>query len=171
MDNIAGTFYKVSFEEYVRECREHDVERCSLTDEEILRDEYEKITLPRRATTGSAGYDFYAPSRFAVNDCSKLIPTGIRCKINPGWTLMLYPRSGLGMKFGFRLLNTTGIIDEDYYNAENEGHIMARVAADKLVILDPGSRFMQGVFVRYGVTEDDDANGVRTGGFGSTGGN
>lgn len=83
--------------------------------------------------------------------------------------LALFPRSGLGFKHGMRLKNTVGIIDSDYYNADNEGHIMAKIDVDYGFIGEEGDRFMQGVFLPYGVTTDDNANGERTGGFGSTG--
>ena len=84
---------------------------------------------------------------------------------------MCVPRSGLGFKYGCRLVNTCGIIDEDYYYADNEGHIMAKITCDKGFKLASGDRFMQGIFVPYAVTADDDPiASERTGGFGSTGG-
>ena len=134
------------------------------------------ITLPKRATKGSAGYDFYIPNdhpgiTLKHNEFT-LIPTGIRCKIEDGWVLMLFPRSGLGFK-GLRLYNSTGIIDSDYYYADNEGHIMAKIVNSgfETITLRGGDRFMQGVFVPYGIVEDDDATEKRSGGIGSTGTN
>ena len=86
--------------------------------------------------------------------------------------LKCYPRSGLGFKYRMQLDNTVGIIDSDYYNADNEGHIMAKITndtkEDKIMEIENGKGFMQGIFVEYGITEDDDANGIRTGGFGHT---
>ena len=86
--------------------------------------------------------------------------------------LHLYPRSGLGFKFRLQLNNTVGIIDSDYFNSDNEGHIFAKITNDsnegKVLKLQAGEGFMQGIFLEYGITEDDDADGVRNGGFGST---
>ena len=87
--------------------------------------------------------------------------------------LHLYPRSGLGFKYRLQLNNTVGIIDSDYYNSDNEGHIFAKITNDsnegKTLELKAGEGFMQGIFLEYGITQDDEADGVRNGGFGSTG--
>lgn len=134
---------------------------------------YDAIALPRRATSGSAGYDYYIPYPLTLEPGQTAkIPTGIRCKIEDGWVLCNYPKSGLGFKFRLQLNNTVGIIDSDYYYSDNEGHIFAKITNDsnegKVVKLDAGAGFMQGIFMPYGITIDDDAQGVRNGGFGST---
>ncbi len=134
---------------------------------------YDKIKLPKRATAGSAGYDFFAPFDIELKAGESIkIPTGIRVRIDDGWVLSLYPRSGLGFKFRLQLDNTIGIIDSDYYFSDNEGHIFAKITNDskegKTVKIAAGTGFMQGIFTEYGITADDDANGVRNGGFGST---
>ena len=86
--------------------------------------------------------------------------------------LCLYPRSGLGFKYRLQLNNTVGIIDSDYYYSDNEGHIFAKITNDsnenKVVTIQKGTGFMQGIFVEYGITIDDDTTIVRNGGFGST---
>lgn len=134
---------------------------------------YESIKLPKRATAGSAGYDFYAPFdiKLAPGETIK-VPTGIRVWIEDGWVLKIYPRSGLGFKFRLQLNNTVGIIDSDYYNSDNEGHIFIKITNDsnegKTVEIPAGSGFAQGIFIEYGITVDDEADGVRNGGFGST---
>ena len=136
-------------------------------------DIYESIKLPKRATSGSAGYDFYAPFDIVLKpgETAK-IPTGIRAWIEDGWVLKLYPRSGLGFKFRLQLNNTVGIIDSDYYKSDNEGHIFIKITNDtnegKTIEIPAGTGFAQGIFVEYGITIDDDADGVRNGGFGST---
>ena len=134
-------------------------------------DAYNSITLPKRATSGSAGYDFFAPYDFtlAPNETIK-VATGIRVKIDEGWVLKIYPRSSLGFKYRLRLDNTVGIIDSDYYYADNEGHIFIKITnlGDKPLTVEKGKAFAQGVFVEYGITIDDDACALRTGGFGST---
>lgn len=127
--------------------------------------------LPRRATSGSAGYDFYAPLDFelAPGDTVK-IPTGVRAWIKPGWVLLLFPRSGLGFKYRLQLNNTVGVVDSDYFDALNEGHIFIKLhnAGDRPLRLHAGEAVAQGVLLPFGIVEDDDADGVRTGGFGST---
>lgn len=161
MQRIAK-FEKVSFTQFSESFFGEDVRRV-----------YDAIKLPQRATQGSAGYDFYltcdlclAPGQTA------LIPTGIRVRIDEGWTLQLYPRSGLGFKFRLQLNNTVGIIDSDYYFSKNEGHVFCKITNDskegKTIELKEGDAFCQGIFLPFGITVDDDAQGVRDGGFGST---
>ena len=131
------------------------------------------ILMPRRATSGSAGYDFFAPAGFTLAPGETiLLPTGVRARIDEGWVLKLYPRSGLGFKYRLQLNNTVGIIDSDYFNALNEGHIMLKLTnasnEGRTLEVRPGEAVAQGVFVEYGITVDDEACAVRTGGFGST---
>lgn len=133
----------------------------------------EEIRLPRRATAGSAGYDFFAPAGFSLNPGETiLLPTGVRCRMEPGWVLKLYPRSSLGFKYRLQLNNTVGIIDSDYFGAKNEGHIMLKLtyasSEGRALTVQPGEAVAQGVFVEYGITVDDDVCEVRTGGLGST---
>ena len=132
---------------------------------------YDTLKLPRRATTGSAGYDFYAPVALTLDPGQTVkIPTGIRARIEPGWVLMLFPRSGLGFKYRLRLDNTVGVIDADYFGAKNEGHIFIKLTNEgtKTLTLNAGDAFAQGVFLPFGITEDDEASEARVGGFGST---
>lgn len=132
---------------------------------------YETIKLPKRATAGSAGYDFFAPAPIALQAGETVkVPTGIRCRMDNDRVLAIFPRSGLGFKFKLALDNTVGIIDADYYGADNEGHIMIKMTnrGDKDLAVEQGKAFAQGIFLAYYLTDDDDASGVRTGGFGST---
>lgn len=149
-------FYKVSLDEFLKDGNKAD---------------YEQICLPKRATAGSAGYDFFAPYSFtlAPNQTIK-VATGIRVQIDEGWVLKIYPRSSLGFKYRLRLDNTVGIIDSDYFYADNEGHIFIKITnlGDKELVVEQGKAFAQGVFVEFGITVDDECDGVRTGGFGST---
>ena len=132
---------------------------------------YTELCLPKRATAGSAGYDFFAPSEIYLqpNQTAK-IPTGIRVKIDEGWVLKIYPRSSLGFKYRLRLDNTVGIIDSDYFNADNEGHIFIKITncGNTPLTVEKGKAFAQGIFVEYGITVDDDCLTTRTGGIGST---
>lgn len=171
-----GKFEKVSFESYVKAQTSYQGRHMKL--------EYDHLKLPERATTGSAGYDFYAPFEFELYPSimdekgyfepgqSILIPTGIRCKIKKGWFLMLVPRSSLGFNYRLQMDNTVSIIDSDYYGAENEGHIMLKLTNNsnkkKILVVKEGDRIAQGIFLPFGITTDDNATGTRTGGIGST---
>ena len=131
----------------------------------------ENVKLPRRATSGSAGYDFYAPEAFELKPGEEIkIPTGVRCAILEGWYLGIFPRSGLGFKYRCGLANTVGIIDSDYYFSDNEGHIMVKVVnnGNKVIKVGAGEAFCQGIFQRYGLTIYDNESGIRNGGMGST---
>ena len=127
--------------------------------------------MPYRATKGSAGYDFYSPVDITLkpNEIAK-IPTGIRCRIDDSFVLQIYPRSSLGFKYQMCLLNTVGIIDSDYYNADNEGHIIIGIVnrGTKDLTINKGDRFVQGIFTKYFLAVEDDDKQERHGGFGST---
>jgi dUTP pyrophosphatase len=138
-----------------------------------IKEFYELLKLPKRATKGSAGYDFYAPFDITLAPGETIkVPTGIRAKMEDNYVLKLYPRSGLGFKYRLQLNNTVGIIDSDYYYSDNEGHIFAKITNDsnenRTLEIKQGTGFMQGIFVEYGITIDDDATETRNGGFGST---
>lgn len=155
-------FEKVSHEQYLMDCEKKEKDEI-----------YSNIKLPKRATKGSAGYDFYAPFDIVLNPGETIkIPTGIRVQMEENYVLKLYPRSGLGFKYRLQLNNTVGIIDSDYYYSSNEGHIFAKITNDsnegKTIVIHQGEGFMQGIFVEYGITIDDDCQGIRDGGFGST---
>lgn len=162
-------FLKVSKGNFVDSMKE---EFPQYTEGEILA-MYESLTLPKRATKGSAGYDFFAPFSFRLSPGETIkIPTGIRARMEEGWVLKLYPRSGLGFKYRLQMNNTVGIIDSDYFDSDNEGHIFIKLTNDsnegKSLEVPQGSGFAQGIFLEYGITVDDSAEGVRNGGFGST---
>ena len=167
--NKIAKFEKVSFEQFKK-----DYIDCFNEDNEIkIKEIYDLIKLPKRATKGSAGYDFYSPITFTLKPSESIkIPTGIRVKIEEGWFLANFPRSSLGFKYRLQLNNTVGIIDADYYNALNEGHIMTKLTNDskenKEVTIEQGIAFSQGIFLQFGIVVDDDTDEVRIGGFGST---
>jgi len=161
-------FYKVSYEQF--EGAMLDDFHCS---KEEIKKIYDELKLPKRATKGSAGYDFYTPIDIRLEPGQTIkIPTGIRCEMNIRWVLMIYPRSGLGFKYRLQLNNTVGVIDSDYFYSDNEGHIYIKMTNDsnegKIVEVASGQGVAQGIFMQYGIVEDDDANEKRNGGFGST---
>lgn len=169
MAKRVAQFHKVSYEQY----EEAMLDTFGPLGADEIREIYDGIKLPKRATAGSAGYDFYVPFPIALSPGKTLkVPTGIRVEMQDNWVLKCYPRSGLGFKYRLQLNNTVGIIDSDYFYSDNEGHIFAKITNDsnegKVIELEAGTGFMQGIFVEYGITMDDNVTTVRNGGFGST---
>lgn len=172
--NKVAKFHKVNFEQFLSDWIKafENFDLQSTENVEALRKTWENITLPKRSTVGSAGYDFVSPVDFDLNPGEEIkIPTGIRCEIDCNWVLTIHPRSSLGFKYQIGLANTTGIIDSDYYNSDNEGHIMVKLVnrGNKIFSTNKGDKIVQGIFLPYGITVDDNTDGVRNGGFGSTG--
>lgn len=136
--------------------------------------DYNELKIPCRATRGSAGYDFFSPISFKLKPGQTIkVPTGIKCSLNHRNVLMLFPRSSYGFKYRMQLDNTVGVVDQDYYNNEsNEGHIYIKVTNDskddKVLTIDKGDAFAQGIIMNYSITDDDDVMNLRTGGIGST---
>lgn len=157
-------FEKISYEQWHKDFGDNDKH----TFDEIL----DEIALPKRATKGSAGYDITTPYDIHLEPNEEInVPTGLKCKIANGWFMGAFPKSGLGFKYYVRLANTIGVIDEDYFNNEsNEGHIWVKIRNEGLKPLDveKGKGICQVIFIPYGITEDDEADGIRKGGFGST---
>ena len=169
MEYRIAKFEKVSLKQFAE-----DFIGCIGGNESAASRLYENVKLPVRATAGSAGYDIISPADIILEPGQGVkVPTGLRIKMEPGWMLLVLPKSGLGSKFRLQLDNTMGLIDADYYDSENEGHIMVPITNDskqgKTVEIPAGKAFVQAVLVPHGITEDDAARGQRTGGFGSTG--
>lgn len=180
-------FEKVSFDTFLKSFRDiyvavmsdgHENNDYIVNKDDLLRQArlvYGNIRLPRRATSRSAGYDFFFP--FGYTELGPMvtstIPTGIKVRIDGPYVLQLYPRSSLGFKYRLQLDNTVGIIDADYYNnPSNEGHIFVKITNDSqqgdICKLDIGDAFCQGIFTQYFITYDDDITAIRNGGIGST---
>ncbi len=162
-------FEKVSLSQFKNDSH---IAMPALGDKE-LEDMYESTVLPKRATKGSAGYDFHSPFEIYLKPGeSCAIPTTIRVEMPETVVLLIAPRSGLGVRYRMQLANTIGIIDSDYYRAKNEGHIIITITNDnregKLLHISQGDRFAQGIFVPFLICENDTASENRTGGFGST---
>lgn len=162
-------FHKVSYEQF----KEGYVDVFGNEEEALIQKIYEEIKLPKRATKGSAGYDFYAPVSITLKPGETIkVPTGIRAEMEWDWVLKIYPRSGLGFKYRLQLNNTVGIIDSDYFYSDNEGHIFVKITNDtnegRTVEIPGGTGFAQGIFIEYGITVDDEVTEVRNGGLGST---
>lgn len=159
-------FEKVSYEEW----KKRRPDWITPVDWELS---YLSIKLPKRATEESAGYDILAPFEFSLAPQEVvLIPTGLKASIGKRKAMLALPKSGLGFKFFVRLANTIGLIDSDYYNnIKNEGHIMIKMRNESLgqvMQINHGEAFCQVVVIKYEVTVDDKAQGVRVGGIGST---
>ena len=142
---------------------------------------YEDIKIPARATYQSAGYDFFIPfGMFLPRTRSVVIPTGIRCSMLQGYSLDIYPKSGLGFNYNLKICNTIGIIDSDYYNSSNEGHIMVKIENvgfdntnidNDTINFAEGKSFVQGIFheVFHAFNDEDNTAMIkRDGGIGST---
>ena len=166
-------FEKVSWEQFLEDWRDtfgNEQQQAR------IQGIYDRIRLPRRATAGSAGYDFFLTLPIVLRPGESIkVPTGIRARMDVNWVLQIYPRSGLGFKYRLQMNNTVGIIDSDYFYSDNEGHIFIKILndsrEDKTLELAEGMAFAQGIFMEYGITEDDDVTESRNGGFGSTDGN
>lgn len=163
-------FEKVSFEQWKADCGIKGLP------EDELRKWHEAIKLPRQATAASAGCDFYMPFNLNFEAGSKFrIATGVRWVTGEGEedrseVLLVMPRSGLGFKYGIRLSNTVGVIDADYCDSDNEGHIIVSLEnpSGQDVQLEEGKPFAQGIVVKYEVPEGAGSDDARNGGFGST---
>ncbi len=132
---------------------------------------YKNILLPKRGSKSSAGYDFYLLEDIVIkaNDEIK-VKTGIKAYMLEDEVLEIHMRSSLGIK-GIRIKNTVGIIDSDYYNnPKNEGEIIAFLenTSNEDFKLKKGERFIQGIFKKYLVVDNEEELEKRIGGFGST---
>jgi dUTP pyrophosphatase len=163
-------FEKVSFERWKADCGVKGLP------EEELKQWYDRISLPRQATAASAGCDFCMPFNLSLEAGSTFrIATGIRWvteaeKAEKDRVLLIMPRSGLGFRYGIRLSNTVGVIDADYCDSDNEGHIIISMhnPSDKAVPLEEGKPFAQGIVVKYEIPDGAESDDSRNGGFGST---
>ena len=138
-----------------------------------LDESIEERKLPQRSTAVSAGYDFYNPEEVEIQAGQiKYVKTGVKAAFPEGEMLMLCNRSSNPKKKGLVLANGVGIVDSDYYNnPDNEGEIAFAFMniTDHPVILEAGEKLGQAIFVKFGIVDDDNAEGSRIGGWGSTG--
>jgi dUTP pyrophosphatase len=167
-------FKKISYEQWQK-----DAEKYTIMSPEEIKHSYNLIKIPTRGSEYSAGYDFYLPYDFTLESGQSIILTGIRwdcigeedTAINRA--LFLFARSSTAKKYGFALMNRVGIVDMDYCQATNEGHIMLlvdRKAALSAYEFEAGERLAQGVIMPFMVDSSDTIVGKdRVGGFGSTG--
>ena len=169
-------FEKISYEQWSKDFKTHV---DSTLNENYIRQLYDEIKLPTRGSEFSAGHDFYIPYMYTLNPNRNIILTGLRwntelnTKILGDRVLLLFARSSTAKKYGFALMNKVGVVDMDYYRADNEGHIMLLVdykSATSEYTLNKGDKIAQGVILPYFIEEGTELVGKeRTGGFGSTG--
>ena len=134
------------------------------------------FNLPVRKTAKSAGYDFECIEDiyilpYSFGDKPTFVPTGVKCQMEDDEFLMLVNRSSNPKKKNLIIPNSLGIIDADYYgNIDNDGHFLFAFYnfGETIVKIEKGYALGQGIFCKYGITEDDAAEGERLGGFGST---
>lgn len=176
-------FEKISREQWTKDILElsgvKDPTKEQLAEINVM---YDNIKIPARATEHSAGYDFYVSGDSIIYmEQSGIIASGIRWVCDKdedkNKVLQLYPRSGIGFKTGVRLMNTVGIIDADYYNADNEGHIMIKLYNPMNLHSNPtghlqiksGEAIVQGIITQYYTCEEEhEVKEKRKGGMGST---
>lgn len=183
-------FEKVSFEAWLTALAGEHAKDIPPNDRQKLYEHWEEIKLPVRATVGSVGYDFFSPlDIYPIPPLeSAMIPTGIKCKLEPGWALIMAPKSGLGLRYRTTLSGTLGIIDSDYYNCEDtEGQIMITISNglypmprmnpitnkpeiphEQVLMIQAGMAFVQGIILPIGYAEEEEVTATRVGGFGST---
>lgn len=137
--------------------------------EYVKRINCEDFDLPKRSTAKSAGYDFYVPEDTVCKSHEiTMVKTGVKACFPKDEMLLLFNRSSNPKKKGLIILNGVGVVDADYYNnSDNEGEIAGLFynMLNEDVVLKAGEKMMQGIFVKYAVTDDDAAEGVRVGGF------
>ena len=134
---------------------------------------YDSISIPKRSTTHSAGYDIRSVVNVTIKQGdSAIIKTGIKVDMNETEVLYIFDRSSLGFKYDVFLSNSVGVIDSDYYNNEdNEGHIQIKLInmGKKDFEVKIGDRIAQGVFMEYLTVDDEEIINIkRKGGIGST---
>ncbi len=166
MNNFVASFYKISFENFknfLLNIKKFDIDE--------IENIYDDIIIPKRATRFSAGYDFFSLFDFELMPNETiLIPTGIRCKMNNDVVLLLFPRSSLGFKYKLQLDNTIGVIDSDYYDSDNEGHIILKLTnnSNNKLSIKSKDAICQGIFLNYLLANEDEVKNIRNGGIGST---
>ena len=142
-------FEKISFEQFKKDV---------VDDKEL----YKKYNVPKRETEFAAGYDFFSLQNFVIKPGeTKKIPTGIKAIMNDDEVLLLIVRSSQGFKYNLRMCNQVGVIDKDYYNnKDNEGHIWIKLKneGEKDYIVKREDKIIQGLFIKYLTTEDEDNN-------------
>lgn len=134
------------------------------------------INLPVRKTKYSAAYDIEAAEEVVLPSFQKgmkptLIPTGLKAYMQSDEVLLIVPRSSGPKKQGISFPHNVGVIDSDYYNnPDNEGHIFVQCInlKDEDVVIKKGEAVAQAIFQKYLTVDNDNAEGMRTGGFGST---
>ena len=159
-------FERVSFEEF-----KNAFKSCGYGNELEARDAYTAIKIPVRKTRKSAGHDISIPFSLRLSPGEKtLIPTGLRCGIREDYVMLIFPRSSLGIKRGMKISNTIPVIDADYFEADNEGHIFISIEnlSKKDIILEKGDSFVQALFFSYGIAVGSGSSTRRKGGIGST---
>ena len=164
-------FEKISERQFFIDFAEYLDEEC--LDTRDSRAIYNLIKLPKRATKGSGGYDIFAPHDITIPPKGTVkVPTGIRVCLDDDKFLAIYPRSGLGFKYKMQLYNGTGVIDSDYIFSDNEGHIWCKFYNDspegKTITIKQGEAMCQGIIQQFFKTIDDETDGIRNGGMGST---
>ena len=168
MEKIRG-FEKVTYEQFAKDIKEE-----FYLEGDVVKDIYDIITIPKRSTARSAGYDIVSPIDFELEPMQDIkLPTGLKVYMLEDEDIKIYPRSSLGFKYYLRFANTTPIGDSDFFdNKKNEGHywIKVRNEGTEKMKIRAGEKICQVIFEKYLLADGDDFSGkTREGGLGSTG--
>ncbi len=152
-------FEKISFEQFKKDVKD-DIKL------------YNKYQLPQRDSDMTAGYDLYLLEDLDIKPGEvKKLPTGLKSYFEKDEVLFIIVRSSTGFKYNIRLCNQVGVIDADYYNnIDNEGHMFVKLKNEgtETIVLKKNDRYIQGIFQKYYIVENDIASHERVGGLGST---
>ena len=165
-------FSKVSFEQFVEDCKGILGDVYIENKMEYLSEKYKNINIPKRSTACSAGHDISTPFNIKMTPHQSItIPTGLRCEMDRDYVMLIFARSSLGIKKGMTIANTVPVVDADYAYADNEGHIFICIKnnGEDTLELEEGDKIVQAVFVPFGVADEEEITTERTGGIGSTG--
>ena len=160
---------------------------------------HENAKMPKYANATDSGMDVFALDDYTIAPGEiKLVPTGIKLAIPPGYEIQVRPKSGRALKTKLRIANTPGTIDAGYrdeikiiieniespikdiqYHFDESTHppklILDSILHGSSQFITKGEKFCQLVLCEvpkaslYQVDSVSEIGENRGGGFGSTG--
>lgn len=127
---------------------------------------------PVYQTSGAAGMDVHCLEDVVLEPLQrKLVRTGVRIAVPPGFEAQVRPRSGLALRHGLSMVNSPGTIDSDYRG--EIAVILINLGSD-VVKLEQGERIAQIVVcpvarAEVKIVAELNETDRGEGGFGSTG--
>ena len=102
-------FTKIPFDQFKKDMEKlyPRINEFTMGDEDVIWRIWSSIKIPKRSTTGAAGYDFFSPFDFTLHPGESIvIPTGISATfLDNNWILIMKPRSS-SVKTRVGLINT-----------------------------------------------------------------